>query len=210
MMTNIDALTKAISLALMAGLLATLAGCGGGDNDDNKKAKNENNCFDNPLYFFLCLADASGDSSGNGSKANGSGTAANLATASEYEPNNVLNNANIVSSPVAHANAVTGLQLEGSLGDNNDAADFFIFTPSQSGSHTIRLCGDNCESSLKDDSVYIMVYDQNQTTIAATPIGTVASQQITAELTAGLAYYVEINGYNTGALNYSYKLAVRY
>lgn len=196
---------KTAYLTAMVALMTMLAGCGG---DDNKKAKNENNCFDNPVYFFLCLATASDDSSGTSSKAGESSVAANLTAVGEYEPNNVLNNANIVSMPLAKTNISTGLQLKGSVGDSNDAADFFIFTPSRSGNHRILLCSETCESGVADDSAYIMVYDQNQTTIAATPIGTVASQEITAELTAGFAYYIEINGYNTGAANYDYRLAV--
>ena len=56
--------------------------------------------------------------------------------------------------------------------------------------------------------MYIAVYDQSQTTIASTPIGTVARQIFTVDLTAGLAYYVEINGYNTGPDSFAYKLVV--
>ena len=40
------------------------------------------------------------------------------------------------------------------------------------------------------------------------PIGTIAEQIFTVDLTAGLAYYVEINGYNTGPDSFAYKLIV--
>ena len=204
-MSKCNGFRKTVCLTAMAGLLTLLAGCG---DDGNKKAKNENNCLDNPVYFFLCVVTASDDSSSTSSKAGDSSAAANQTVVGEYEPNNVLNNANIVSLPLVNTNVSSRLQLKGSVGDSNDAADFFIFTPSRSGNHTILLCGETCESGIEDDSAYIMIYDQNQTTIAATPIGTVASQEITAELTAGFAYYVEINGYNAGAANYDYRLAV--
>lgn len=205
-MSKSNGIEKTVCLAAMLGLLSVLAGCGGGD--DNKKAKNENNCFDNPVNFFFCVATASGDSSGAQSKAGDASVASNLQAVGEYEPNNILNNANVVSLPLANSNTATGLRFEGSVDASDDAADFFIFTPSRSGKHTILLCGETCEAGIEDDSAYIMIYDHNQTTIAATPIGTVASQEVTAELTAGMAYYVEINGYNAGAANYEYRLAV--
>ena len=52
-----------------------------------------------------------------------------------------------------------------------------------------------------------MIYDQNQTTIASTPVGTMARQEFTVELAAGLAYYIEVNGY-AAADRYDYVLAV--
>ena len=124
-----------------------------------------------------------------------------MAAVTEYEPNNVLNNANIVSLPA-------GSQLEGSVSSIDDASDFYIFTPTRTGTHTILLCGDTCDAAIEDNAAYVMIYDQNQTTIASTPVATIASQEITAELTAGFAYYVEVNGYNAGAFNYDYRLAV--
>jgi len=191
-------ITKTAYLTAMIGLLTLLAGCGGGDK---KQAKNENNCFDNPIFFMLCLASPTDGSSAASAKGSDASVAANLTAVGEYEPNNVLNNANIVSMPITS-------MLEGSVGEVGDTADFFIFTPSHSGEHTILLCAETCESGIAGDTAYIMIYDQNQTTIAATPIGTIANQEITAELTAGFAYYVEINGYNAAGANYDYRLAV--
>jgi hypothetical protein len=147
------------------------------------------------------MVDSSSESGGSGVSANGSAATSSLAAVAEYEPNNVLNNANIVSLPA-------GMQLEGSVHSDDDASDFFIFTPTRSGTHTILLCGDTCDAAIEDDAAYVMIYDQNQTTIASTPVATIASQEITAELTAGFAYYVEVNGYNAGEFNYDYRLAV--
>ncbi len=52
-----------------------------------------------------------------------------------------------------------------------------------------------------------MIYDQNQTTIASTPVGTIARQEFAVDLTAGFAYYVEVNGY-AAADRYDYQLAI--
>ena len=53
-----------------------------------------------------------------------------------------------------------------------------------------------------------MIYDQYQTTITGTPVGTITRQEIAADLTAGFAYYVEVNGYNSGGAIYDYRLMV--
>ena len=53
-----------------------------------------------------------------------------------------------------------------------------------------------------------MVYDQSQSTIASTPLGSVVKQQLGVDLLAGLAYYVEVNGYNTGPSTVDYKLVL--
>jgi hypothetical protein len=36
----------------------------------------------------------------------------------------------------------------------------------------------------------------------------VEEQRLVVELTAGLAYYVEVNGYNTASMRYDYKLVI--
>ena len=184
-------------MATIISLAAILGGCGGGD--DNKK--NQDGCTDNILLLFFCVISSSADTSGTNVNATGSSDTSSLAAVAEYEPNNILNNANIVSLPA-------GMQLEGSVHSEDDASDFFIFTPTRTGMHTILLCGDSCDAAIEDDAAYVMIYDQNQTTIASTPVATIASQQITAELTAGFAYYIEVNGYNAVAFDYDYRLAV--
>ena len=191
-------LRKSVSLTTLICLTAVLGGCGGGDD---KKKNEENTCFDNPIIFFFCVVTSESDGASSGVTAVGSSTTSSVAAVAEYEPNNILNNANVVSMP-------SGMQLEGSVSSNDDASDFFVFTPTRSGTHTILLCGDTCDQGVEDDAVYVMIYDQNQTTMASTPIATVASQQITTELTAGFAYYIEVNGYNATAFDYDYRLAV--
>ena len=197
-MSRYEKFRRAICIATIISLTAMLGGCGGGDD---KKKNESNNCFDNPVYFFLCLVTSESDSADTGTLATGSSTTSSVAAVTEYEPNNILNNANIVSLPA-------GSQLEGSVSSTDDASDFFIFTPTRTGTHTILLCGDTCDAAIEDDAAYVMIYDQNQTTIASTPVATIASQEITTELTAGFAYYIEVNGYNATAFDYDYRLAV--
>jgi len=190
---------KAVCTATIISLAAILGGCGG--DDDKKKSSETNNCFDNPVYFFLCLVTSESESADTGALPTESGTASSVAAVAEYEPNNILNNANIVNLPAE-------VQLEGSVRSGDDSSDFFVFTPTRTGTHTIMLCDGSCEAAMEDDAAYVMIYDQNQTTIASTPVATIASQQLTAELTAGLAYYIEVNGYNAVAFDYHYRLAV--
>jgi hypothetical protein len=72
------------------------------------------------------------------------------------------------------------------------------------------LCTDTCSESLQSDEVYLMVYDQSQSTMASTPVGAVDEQHLGVDLVAGLAYYVEVNGYNTGSTPEDYKLVIIY
>jgi len=196
-MSKYDKFRKAVCMVTIISLAAILGGCGGGDD----KKKNQDGCTDNILLLFFCVISSSADTSGTNVNATGSSATSSLAAVAEYEPNNILNNANIVSLPA-------GMQLEGSVQSEDDPSDFFVFTPTRTGMHTILLCGDSCDAAIEDDAAYVMIYDQNQTTIASTPVATIASQEITAELTAGFAYYIEVNGYNAVAVDYDYRLAV--
>jgi len=194
-------------------LLATLAACGGSDESQNQAS-----CLDNIIILLICSAASTGSDapvqapvSTSGSGVTGMATnsaSADIVQVDEYEPNNILDNANIISLSGGFADDAQGVQFNGQVQSNDDATDHFVFTPHQSGTYRIYLCADTCNDSLEDDAAYIMVYDQNQTTIAATPVGTVVQQEIEADLTAGLAYYVEVNGYNATADNYEYRLVV--
>ena len=126
----------------------------------------------------------------------------------EYEPNNTLDNANPVQFGAVASEVLASIEIVGSVQDDSDPSDFFVFTPNRSGYYSVYLCADSCDERLIDDAVYLMVYDQSQTTIDGTPVGTVEEQRIEVELTAGLAYYVEVHGYNTAAMSYDYKLVI--
>ena len=201
-----------ICTVALLGMLTMLAACGEGGGKEKKKSGND--CVKNPLIFIVCVI-VSGTSAPElgpnvGSDSNvtaAAGDSANIGQFSEYEPNNLLDNANIVTIPGGTADKSTSLHLSGTVQGTHDVADFFVFTPARSGAHLIYLCADTCDESREDNSAYIMIYDQNQTTVASTPVGTMTRQEFAVDLTAGLAYYVEVNGYGT-ADRYDYRLAI--
>ena len=126
----------------------------------------------------------------------------------EYEPNSTLDNANPVSFRSAAADEHIGIDITGTVNQADDAADFFIFTPPRTGHFLVYLCAETCTESLQSDAVYLMVYDQSQTTLASTPVGAVETQHLGVDLVAGLAYYVEVNGYNSGPTTADYRLII--
>ncbi len=150
-------LGRTVSQIALLGLALALSGCGG---DDKKKKDSGNDCVKNPLIFFLCVivsgtsAPEIGPDNGTSSMVSAAtdGETANLDQASEYEPNNLLDNANVVTFPAASANESTGLRLSGTVQGSSDIADYFVFTPTRSGAHLIYLCADTCDESLEDDS----------------------------------------------------------
>ena len=125
----------------------------------------------------------------------------------EYEPNNSFDNANPVSFGNAAPDQHIGIEITGSVDLASDTADYFILTPPRTDVYAVYLCGESCTEQPVTDEVFIAVYDQSQTTLVSTSIGTLTEQQLTVDLQAGLAYYVEINGYNT-ASTFGYRLVV--
>ena len=126
----------------------------------------------------------------------------------EYESNSTLDNANPVSFRNARAEEHIGIDITGSVSQGGDTSDFFVLTPPRSGHFLVYLCEETCSDIVHSDQVYLMVYDQSQSTIASTPVGTVEKQQLGVDMHAGLAYYVEVNGYNTGSSPLEYKLVI--
>jgi len=209
--------TKTILHAALLTMLASLTGCGG--DDDKPKTQI---CM---LFLIIPVPCSSGSSApeqqpisaqspttpaGSEKGTNGGDETRPVVMNSvdEFEPNTTLDNANVVQFLTAPLDSSVGINIKGSVQETDDAADFFIFTPDRSDRYGIYLCADTCGAFVQDDAVYVMLYDQYQTTIAGTPVGTIAEQMVSAELTAGLAYYVEVHGYNTGATSYSYQLVI--
>ena len=126
----------------------------------------------------------------------------------EFEPNSTLDNANPVAFRNATADKHIGIEITGSVSQTDDSSDFFILSPPRSGHFLVYLCDESCGETLHSKQVYLMVYDQSQSTIASTPLGSVVKQQLGVDLLAGLAYYVEVNGYNTGPSTVDYKLVL--
>ncbi len=201
-----------ICTVALISMLTMLAACGEGGGKEKKNSGND--CVKNPLIFIFCVivsgtsAPELGSNVGSDSIVTAAaGDSANIGQFGEYEPNNQLDNANIVTIPDRSADKSASLHLSGTVQGTHDVADFFVFTPARSGAHFIYVCADTCDESREDNSVYIMIYDQNQTTVASTPVGTMARQEFAVDLTAGLAYYVEVNGYATTD-RYDYRLAI--
>ena len=185
----------ATKIAALACLAALLSGCGG-----KSKAEKCEEQYRSILGQLLCnLSDEVPNTQSQSAKGSGV-TSAVSASIGEYEPNNLPDNANVLSLPAG--------TISGSVQKGDDASDFYVFTPPHSGSYRISVCEGICASAAQDDAVYVMVYDQSQTTIASTPVGTVSAQEVTAELTVGMAYYIEVNGYNADAFAYDYRLDV--
>ena len=82
--------------------------------------------------------------------------------ADAYEPNNSLDNANIVTNLREAANVSVAVEINGSVQSVGDSADCFIFTPNHSSSYDVYLCAHTCADILQDDAVYIMLCDQHQ------------------------------------------------
>ena len=126
----------------------------------------------------------------------------------EFEPNDIHDNANPVAFGTAPVTDHIGISVTGTATQDADPADFFVFTPTRTGPYLVYLRRSGETEIAATDEVYIAAYDQSQSTIDATPIGTVAEQVVQVDLTAGLAYYVEINAYNTGVDGFDYELVI--
>ena len=126
----------------------------------------------------------------------------------EYEPNSTLNNANPVYFPPTDSVTREGIKVLGVVHEINDMADYFVFTPTRSGDYRISVSTGNCSCIASSQGVYLMIYDQSQTTISSTPIATETLLLLDARLTAGLAYYVEVNGMDTLGVHFTYYLTV--
>lgn len=205
--------------AMLISLLATLVACGGDKKDDDP-------CT-NPTHFSQAIICELGKNlrGGAGPEApttgydadtpgqlvatiGGDGQSAEIAIFDEYESNDSLNNANVVTIPGATSDTRTGVKIIGQLQGDDDPSDYYIFTPYRSGTYSVFLCADSCAETRKDDGVLLMIYDQSQTTIASTPLGNIVVQELAADLASGLAYYIEVQSYKKGPDTYDYRLVI--
>ncbi len=218
-MNNMNTRAKSILQVALLAVLASLAGCGGDDDSGAQicmillvipvpcsagtpVSEPASTQTPPPAETSPPPAETSGSTSSGGERSLA------MNRVNEYEPNNTLNNANVVQFLTAPMDTSVGIDIKGNVHDTDDQADFFIFTPDRSGSYLFYLCADTCAEFVEDDAVYVMLYDQYQTTIVSTPVGTVAEQVFSAELTAGLAYYVEVHGVSTASMSYAYQLVI--
>ena len=147
-------------------------------------------------------------SSTSGGSSSGVSRSANIAQYAEYEPNNALENANPVAFPSVSGDTVPGIKITGSVQDVSDASDYFILTPNQSGVYAIYLCADTCMEHPTDSMVAISVIDQFGTVIVENPLFDESTKILTADLVAGLPYYVQVIGFDTGDQEYPYELVI--
>lgn len=197
---------RLIALMLTA---STLAACGGGDDSSASTCNN-------PLLIIPCviidaaIADA-GPATGSDSGVTAfagpvgtDGTVATLADFNAFEPNNSFDNANIVTFPSASDGALIG----GSLSGSSDDTDTFIFTPNHTGLHSIYICADSCASAAEDQQLSIMLLDQSQTTLESTVAGSNSNLEVAANLTAGMAYYIQVQDTALAANGREFNLVV--
>lgn len=208
-----------------------LAGCNvqekDGSSDDNGSYGSATSCTPRTYeelsqYGYGCretLPTSTSSSSNTGSGSNtggsdaggtqtGSSRSANIARYAEYEPNNVLENANPVNFPVVSGDTVPGIEITGSVWDVSDESDYFIMSPNQSGSYAIYLCADTCTEHPTDSMVAIRVIDQFGTVIAENPLYEESTKFLIADLYAGMPYYVQVFGFDTQQQEYQYKLVI--
>lgn len=147
---------------------------------------------------------------GGGSSSGGTSnqTAINVRSFDEYEPNNTLDNANPVYFPPTGGSTREGIKVLGVIRDVDDISDFFVFTPTRTGDYTISIRRGNCNCTATANGIYLMIYDQSQTTIVSTPIGTEAVLLLKTRLNGGMAYYVEVNGTDTLGVHVVYDLLI--
>ena len=157
-------------------------------------------------------ASTGGSSGSGGGTSGGSGTgvshSTNIARYTEYEPNSTLENANPVAFPSVSGDTVPGIKIIGSAQDVSDASDYFILTPKRSGLYAIYLCADTCTEHPTDSMVAISVIDQFGMVIAENPLFEESTKILTADLNAGLPYYVQVLAFGTGEQAYPYELVI--
>ena len=194
---------KLINIALIC-ILPLFAAC---------EEKEEQFCNFIDLATSLCLNKViEGAITGTLPTTGGSGTSnqtgINVELFDEYEPNNTLNNDNPLYFPSTDGSTREGIKVLGVVRDLDDVSDFFVFTPTRTGDYSISIRTGNCSCTATANGVYLMVYDQSQTTIASTPIATEAWLGLETRLNAGVAYYVEVNGADTYGVHFGYDLLI--
>jgi len=186
----------------LLGLLSALTACG--SNSEKEKACDQASAgFFPVINGIICVFGAIDDAT---LKPSGSGITGFVDDGptlgyqiGEYEPNGLLDNAN----PLVINNSA--VSIAGNLGAENDAADNFVFTPTQTGNYQVYLCSNSCDQPLESDTLNLMVLDQSQTTIAATALGGISEKTLSVHLSAGTAYYTEVRTMGTSE---PYRLAI--
>ena len=147
-----------------------------------------------------------GDTAGRSTS--GGSRSANIAQYAEYEPNNTMDNANPLAFPVVSDDVVPGVKVTGSVQDSSDASDYFVITPNQRGSYLVYLCAETCTEQPTDSKVSLSVIDHSGLVIAENPLFEESTKFLRTELDAGLPYYIQVLGFDTGEQAYPYELVI--
>ncbi len=111
----------------------------------------------------------------------------------EIEPNNDTGAAMVINVPET---------VTGSVNLLSDEFDYFIFTLNQAATVTIDLRGADANMDLD-----LALYDQTVTLIAISASGT-QNEQIERQLDAGVAYYIEVEAFDTLGQSSGYTLDI--
>jgi len=200
---------------------ASIFACGGGggnDSNSQNSASDSSSGFCSPGYQsyedlsengFGCRSESSSSSGTVAESPEPSGNrTANIDDYEEYEPNNEPENANMVAFPIVSGDTLAGIEITGVVQDTSDDSDYFILSPNQGGSYAVYLCGDTCTEHPTDSVAAIRVFDQFGDLIAGNPLYEESTKILTAELDAGIPYYVQILGFDTQSREYPYRLVI--
>lgn len=129
----------------------------------------------------------------------------------EAEPNDSMQAANPLTFPTRIATEEIATNAAGSIsGTDNDHDDFFIFTPPEPGTYQIYLCNDPlvCTRGTVTGDWFLSLSDQDQNVIGGTNGLVVEEQVVTAQLEAGLSYYVGVHVWDAATATWDYNLTI--
>lgn len=214
-----DAATSALLISFAAAGLIACGGDGSGDSSSESKSSFSGTTSCTPRtydqmseYGYGCRESLPQPSPActdcSGSEPTPTSRSANIAKYEEYEPNDTLENANAVAFPATSGDIVPGIEITGKVLEVSDESDYFILSPDRSGSYAIYLCADACVEQPTDSMVAIRVLDQSGELITGNPLFEESTKILTADLDAGIPYYVQIQGFDTDGLEYPYRLVI--
>jgi hypothetical protein len=162
---------------------------------------------------FGCHTGVGGDGSGSGGNSGAGAPPPESRSVvinhyEEFEPNNIFENANIVEFLPVTGDTLQGIEITGSVESASDDSDYFILTPDRSGLYAIYLCDGVCTEQPTDSKVVIRVLDQFGDVLAENPLYEESTKFLTADFDAGLPYYVQVLGFDTGDESYPYRLVI--
>ncbi|HSG61374.1 MAG TPA: hypothetical protein VLA24_08045 [Pseudomonadales bacterium] len=214
-------------------LIATLIACGGGSAGEvsdaspspsqtltNTSSSTQNNqgllrtgcdSFSQILSSPDGLCSGSPSSSSSGSTSNNNTTTTYsvfIEQVDEFEPNNTAENANPINFPTRLDDSLVGIKITGTVHGSADTTDFFTFSPPSSKAFAVYLCLETCQDHPTDSLVAIQVLDQSLNLINGNPLEGESTKILTADLSEGLVYYLQLISIDTASADYPYELVI--